>query len=268
MTSVVLGAGGERVVAWEVGVLAGLADECLDLRKAKTILGTSAGALVAARLATGIDPRTDAATHAARRPGAAQHPSSFFAKLGEAWETFGGSVTERRQALGAFAVKHSPGGEDEFVARTAALLPAGRWPRALRIVAIDAESGERVAFDRRSGVPLARAVAASRAIPGLLPPVTIGDRRFVDGALGSATNADLVDEYAIVIVPLPPRATNAVEALWLEALRTEVREGLVIDAGPADVAAMGPDPMSGASAPLAVAAGYARAAQISPRRAA
>lgn len=268
MSAAVLGAGGERAVAWEVGVLAGLADECVDLRTATTIVGTSAGALVAARLAAGVDPRTDAARIAARRPRAAPRPSSLFAQLGEAWQAFGGTVTDRRRALGAFAVKHSPGHEEEVVARIASSLPTTRWPRALRVVAIDADSGERVAFDARSRVPLARAVAASRAVPGLLPPVTIAGRRFIDGALGSATNADLVDDDAIVIVPLPEQPTNAVEALWLDALRGEVGAGLVIGAGPADLAAMGPDPLSDATAPLAVAAGYARGAQISPRLAA
>jgi NTE family protein len=59
--TVVLAAGGERVVAWEVGVLAGLADAGLDPRGAEVVLGTSAGALVAARLAAGEDPRVDAA---------------------------------------------------------------------------------------------------------------------------------------------------------------------------------------------------------------
>ena len=40
--------GGERVVAWEVGVLAGLTDGGIDARRAEVVLGTSAGALVAA----------------------------------------------------------------------------------------------------------------------------------------------------------------------------------------------------------------------------
>lgn len=338
--AVALGAGGERAVAWEVGVLAGLADGGLDLRSATTILGTSAGALVAARLAAGLDPRGDAVIHACRRPGepatGLRRPHSVpgiglhvvpplrtpeavpprhapgdasagttragaphgtpdaaggttfraaasrglgrppaaggaaaFAALGLAWDAMDGSLTDRRRALGAWAIAHSPGGEEAFVARIAALLPAGGWPPALRLVAIDAESGERVVFDAGSGVPLERAVAASRAVPGLLPLVTIGGRRFVDGALGSATNADLLPgDDRIVIVPLPARATNLVEALWRAALEAEVADGLVIDADEASVAAMGGDPMSGASAGIAVTAGYARGAQIRPCRAA
>jgi NTE family protein len=269
VTSVALGAGGERAVAWEVGVLAGLADVGLDLRGAQTILGTSAGALVAARLAAGIDPRTDAAIHLRRNPcvGPARVAPSPFSTLGAMWQAASGSVTERRRAIGAFAVARSPGAEDGYVARVATLLPGDGWPDALRVVAIDADSGERVVFDAAAEVPLARAVAASRAVPGFCPPVTIGGRRLIDGALGSATNADVLDGFAVVIVPLSRKPANAVEALWLDALHAEVRDGLVIDAAAADIVAMGPDPMSGATAPLAVAAGRARAAQLAAVRA-
>jgi flavin-dependent dehydrogenase len=49
--AIALSGGGERVVAWEVGVLAGLADGGLDARDAVAVLGTSAGAVVAARAA-------------------------------------------------------------------------------------------------------------------------------------------------------------------------------------------------------------------------
>jgi len=71
-TAVVLAGGGERVVAWEIGVLAGFADAGLDLRGAVRIVGTSAGALVAARLAAGEDPRdeADAIAREALRPAA------------------------------------------------------------------------------------------------------------------------------------------------------------------------------------------------------
>jgi hypothetical protein len=57
-TALVLSAGGERVVAWEVGVLAGLVD--VAARRFDVVAGTSAGSLVAARFAAGLDPRADA----------------------------------------------------------------------------------------------------------------------------------------------------------------------------------------------------------------
>jgi NTE family protein len=49
-------------------------------------------------------------------------------------------------------------------------------------------------------------VVASRAVPGLLGPVTIGSRRYIDGALGSAINADVAGPGAVVIAPLPRAA--------------------------------------------------------------
>jgi NTE family protein len=67
------------------------------------------------------------------------------------------------------------------------------WPdRALLITAVDEPrpASFRV-FDRAAGVPLVRAVAASCAVPGVWPPVTIDGRRNMDGGIRSAANADL-----------------------------------------------------------------------------
>jgi NTE family protein len=181
-------------------------------------------------------------------------------------------------------MRHSPAGEEEFVARIARRLPSDAWPPALLVAAIDAERGERVVFDAGSDVALARAIAASRAIPTLLPPVTIGGRAFVDGALGSATNADAlagVDAARVLIVSAVPAVPDerGPDRFWREALDDEVasleragHEVVLVQATPAEREAMGEDPMSGAGADLAVAAGRRRgrqlAAQISPRRAA
>jgi predicted acylesterase/phospholipase RssA len=61
-------------------------------------------------------------------------------------------------------------------------------------MACDYSTGRRVAFGR-AGSPdadLAVAVAASCAIPGLYHPVTIDGRRYVDGGIYSASNADIL----------------------------------------------------------------------------
>jgi NTE family protein len=286
--AVALAGGGERAVAWEIGVLAGLVDGGVDPRNAMAVVGTSAGALVAARLAAGVDPRVDADRIAAvpARPGRppALDGAAAFDALARAWRSGGASTRERRRALGRIALERSPGGEAAHIAGIADRLPAGGWPAALRVVAIDAERGERVVFDAAAGVALERAVAASRAVPVLLPPITVGRRRCIDGALGSATNADVLADVAgarvIVITPVPTDpAPGGPERLWLDALRDEVaaleasgREATVVHASPAELAAMGPDPLSGATAQPAVTAGRARgralADQIRPSRAA
>src|SRR5262249_59429539 len=52
--ALVLGAGGETGIAWEVGLLAGLAAHGVDLAAADLVVGTSAGAGVAARINSGV----------------------------------------------------------------------------------------------------------------------------------------------------------------------------------------------------------------------
>jgi hypothetical protein len=52
--ALVLGAGGPAASAWETGVIAGLAEAGVDVRKADLIIGTSAGSRVAARITSGL----------------------------------------------------------------------------------------------------------------------------------------------------------------------------------------------------------------------
>jgi NTE family protein len=54
-------------------------------------------------------------------------------------------------------------------------------------------------------VPLVHAVAASCAVPGVYPPVTIDGHRYVDGGMRSAANADLAEGYdrLVVLAPIP-----------------------------------------------------------------
>jgi NTE family protein len=83
-------------------------------------------------------------------------------------------------------------------------LPSHEWPeRALRITAIDVATGELVVFDRDGGVGLVDAVAASCAVPGAWPPVTIGRRRYMDGGVASSVNLGVAGDCdaAVVLVP-------------------------------------------------------------------
>ena len=56
-TALVLGGGGITGIAWEIGVLAGLAEAGVDLSTADLVVGTSAGSVVGA----GLRSRTPAA---------------------------------------------------------------------------------------------------------------------------------------------------------------------------------------------------------------
>jgi NTE family protein len=84
----------------------------------------------------------------------------------------------------------------------ALVCPSG-WPeRGYWAVAVDLESGERVALGRQ-GAPrtdVARAVRASCAIPAFYAPVRIDGRRYVDGGVWSVSNLDLLAGQALDLV--------------------------------------------------------------------
>ncbi len=53
------------------------------------------------------------------------------------------------------------------------------------------------------GTGVVDAVGANCAVPGVWPPVTIGDRRFMDGGVRSVANADLAAGYERVVIVAP-----------------------------------------------------------------
>jgi len=85
----------------------------------------------------------------------------------------------------------------------------GTWLRhkGSRMVAFDVDSGERVAFGAPGAPPasVGEALRASWAIPGWMPPVYIGGRRYVDGAARSTASVDLIgaDEADVIYVVAP-----------------------------------------------------------------
>jgi NTE family protein len=195
--ALVLGGGGIAGIAWMTGLLTGLADASQDVTKVDTIIGTSAGSTVAAQLGSGLTLPELYARQA--------DPTWQVAEImGDVdLENFGrdlkgvlqgtNSLEEVRRALGRFAVQTQTVTEAARRTVIESRLPSHEWPTALtlKLVAVDAESGETQVFDNASGVALVDAVHASCAVPGLWPPATIGERRYVDGAVRSNTSADL-----------------------------------------------------------------------------
>jgi NTE family protein len=91
----------------------------------------------------------------------------------------------------------------------AELAPSREWPTTrLVAVAVDTADGSRMAFEASSGVSLADAVAASTCLPGLLAPVELGRRRYMDGGLASAANADIAAGHRDVWIVSPLGATS------------------------------------------------------------
>ncbi len=95
-----------------------------------------------------------------------------------------------------FGVAMLPKGQikaDAMASRIDELLPQG-WPyKPLWIVAVRTNDGKRIVFGRDDVTgTVGEACQASSAIPGRYHPVTIGARTYIDGAVHSSTNADLV----------------------------------------------------------------------------
>ncbi len=210
-TALVLGGGGITGIAWEVGLVAGLADAGVDLRTADLVVGTSAGSVVGAQLrsATPIEDLlatqlgSTVETGPPARLGRRQLLRFALAML----RTRGDDVAFRRR-VGALALAAEAAGdtptEEARRAAIASRLPETTWPeRPLTVTAVDAATGAFEAFTRDSGVDLVSAVAASCAVPGVYPPTTIGDRRFLDGGMRSVANVDLALGYDRIVVVAP-----------------------------------------------------------------
>jgi NTE family protein len=211
-TALVLGGGGITGIAWEIGVLAGLAEAGVDLTGADLVVGTSAGSVVGAQVAGGAE--LSAMYRRQLEPPASEKVARMtranLAQYGWALLRARGKDVEFRRRVGALALAAEKAGvtpsEQERLDLIGSRLVSSEWPdRPLVITAVDAETGEFHAFDRDSGIPLLQAVAASCAVPGVYPPVTIGDRRYIDGGMRSAANADLAHDYErlVVLAPIP-----------------------------------------------------------------
>jgi NTE family protein len=206
--AVVFGGGGVTGVAWEFGLLVGLADAGVDLSTADLVVGTSAGAVVAAQFASGLD------LHARYEAQLAGPGGEVAARFG-AWQilrlmvaVLGARDPRRARArVGKMAMAAHTIPEAERRAVIASRLPVDTWPdRRLLITAVDAESGEFAVFDRDTGVPLVDAVAASCAVPGVWPVVTIDGHRYIDGGVRSAANAHLAADCDRVVIVAPTAA--------------------------------------------------------------
>lgn len=214
----VLGGGGVTGIAWSTGVVAGLARGNVDVSLADGFIGTSAGSVVGAQLACGLSP--ESLLQAQLMPAADSkeqlRPYSQASADAQSYKLFdkvGGDLTAARKRIGAFALRSDTPSVQERRAIIAARLPQTQWPdRSLGIVAVDAVSAEHRVFDNGSGVDFIDAIAASCAVPGTWPAVTIGAHRYMDGGIRSMTNADLATgaQHVIVLAPLGYSESNPV----------------------------------------------------------
>lgn len=203
--ALVLGGGGVTGIAWEWGILAGLAEAGIDLSTADLVVGTSAGSVVGAQVAAGIDA---AERYAAQLLGTGEAAARLgpltMGRFGWAFLRHRKDARRARAEIGRMALNADTVPEADRRAIIEARLPVRTWPeRRLLITAVDARSGEFVTFDRDSGVSLVDAVAASCAVPGVWPPVTVNGRRYIDGGVRSVANVDLAAGHDRVVVLAP-----------------------------------------------------------------
>jgi NTE family protein len=200
--ALILGGGGAVGVGWQTGLLIGLREAGVDLAGAEAIVGTSAGALVGALLASGRAV-TDALVSLAGL-GQSIDPESLAAG-DEAFLTairqasFETDTRHALQVIGRAAREASTSAEDVYLGLFG-ILDGTAWPAGFRCTAIDTDTGELVVWDEGSGVSLLHAVASSCAVPMLFPTVTIKGRRYTDGGLLSHLNAMVAPPTDVLVV--------------------------------------------------------------------
>lgn len=298
--ALVLGGGGAAGQAWQIGVIAGLAEAGLNLTEAADlVVGTSSGSTTAAWVRSGI-PAAELLASVLSEPvrpvGQSRElpPSLPMATVFERMRAIGAAATsaaDLRRAMGAFGLESDsilgPAAAGQRRAMVAARLPRAEWPdRPMIVVAVDAHTGELAAFDRDSGVDLADAVTASTALPGG-PTHSINGTRYINGGVRSGENADLASGFANVVVlspfggrnRTPPergadpagqfeglrRFPGADLASQVEALRKQGSHVEVITPDADSRAAMGTNQMDLATRIPAARAGFAQGKQEATR---
>lgn len=220
--ALVLGGGGPVGIGWETGLAVGLADRGVDVAAADAVYGTSAGSFVGAQLALGLDlPETVTLlteTMVALRASEGTSMADRMQALMTAVITAALSDTppeEARRALGRLALESSVPTEEEFLGYFA-VLEGREWPERFACTAVDTATGEFVVWKAGSDADLRHAVASSCSVPCVYPPVTIGGRRYMDGGMRSALNADVAIGHnrvlviSVTILSLPAGLSNPI----------------------------------------------------------
>lgn len=258
--ALVLGGGGPVGIAWESGLISGLARAGVDLAQADFILGTSAGSFVGARLALGADaatlvdpilnePPPAPRAEAAAKPAPPADLSVLMKLMAEAGEGIRDPQAVRVE-IGDFAKAARTPDETAYIAsfgRSFASLAEDAWPaRGYACTAVDVDTGEFVLWTADSGVGVTRAVASSCSVPGVYPPITLEGRRYMDGGMRSGTNADMAKGYERVVVIQVRNGASAGAAADAYARRFEAEIATLREAG-AEVVVLAPDAASQAA---------------------
>lgn len=227
----VLGGGGITGIAWEIGIVFGLAESGVDLRTADVVVGTSAGSVVGALVRGELPLETifESQLVPETEPIGARMGLGVILRYVAA-AGIGRHPHDVRRRIGRLAL-NVPGSEEERKRILAERVPLDGWPAGrLLITAVNAETGDPMVFDNSSGVALLDAVAASCAVPLVWPPITINGRRYMDGGARSIANADLASgcDRVVVIAPITAAFRKGGRiSVQLQRLGPEVQSAIV-----------------------------------------
>lgn len=214
-TAFVLSGGGARG-ALQVGALRALLEAG---ERPDVVVGTSIGAWNGAVLAS--DP-TLCGVETMERAWRSAHPIRVLLGM----EPRAGSPAQALAAMRALtAVRRLAAGQPSLYSDTGMQQLLGKLVGAstfeelavpLRVIAADITHGKRVVFDSGHVAP---AVLASSAIPGIFPPVRIGDAAYVDG--GALDNASIETALSlgarrVFVLDVGYDGHDAGSALWSE----------------------------------------------------
>jgi NTE family protein len=237
-----LAGGGPLGAIYEIGALCALEEAIsgLNLNELDGYVGVSAGGFLSAGLANGMTARQLCAAFIENDgPADDVMPPSLFVR--PAWGEYLHRLFSLPGLLAQASLRLATGQRSLLIAleRLGRVLPAGlfshapleaqlrrmlsapgrsndfrRLARRLVLVATDLDSGQAAPFGLPGWdeVPISQAAAASAALPGLFPPVTIRGRSYVDGALKKTLHARVLLDMGLDLVlclnPLVPFASS------------------------------------------------------------
>lgn len=262
-----LAGGGPLGAIYEIGALCALEDslEGLDFGALDHYVGVSAGGFIAAGLANGIRPREMCAGFIENSGPAGEVFDPAWLSI-PAWREYW-QRARRLPALALTAAWQAGWGRKPWLQALEGMAPAlptglfsneeihlrlsalfGQAGRSndfrelrgrLTLLATELDTGRPVSFGAPGydDVPISRAVQATCALPGLFPPVTIGGRAYVDGALTKTMHASAALREGVDLVlclnPLVPFeragiADGGLAAVLGQTLRTMIHSRLAL----------------------------------------
>jgi NTE family protein len=210
--------------------LVGLAENGVDVSNADSVIGTSAGSVVGFTVASGGDlTEATSLVRGGDEPASAAPPPAgadaqrqvdqLIAALGEAAEN-PERADEVRAEMGRMALAAETITEAQWLELFAPFAGAD-WPAAFSCTAVSTADGSFRVWDKAAGVDPQLAIASSCAVPGVFPPVTIGDARWMDGGGRDILNADVAAGHDVVLavscllLEIPPEfSTPTFDALF------------------------------------------------------